>query len=192
MKKLIVILFLFLSCDDPSNNALKMRQFRAQKDEAFKQGKTSPLNEHEKINFKGLEYFDYDDAFRVEAKLSLNDSSPIFPIPTTKGTKKYFKYIGDLNFEINGEKLSLRALKAMAYESDYYFVPFKDKTTGETSYYTGRYMEVHQAENGNYIIDFNAAYNPWCNYSDNYNCPIPISFNKLDIAVTAGEKIYNH
>ena len=112
-------------------------------------------------------------------------------MPTTQGTQKFFKYIGDLHFTIKGKPYQLRALKATFYRSNYFLVPFKDETTSESTYFTGRYMEVYKSENGNYIIDFNTAYNPWCNYSERYNCPIPVSFNKLDLAVEAGEKIFD-
>ena len=41
------------------------------------------------------------------------------------------------------------------------------------------------------MIDFNKCYNPWCAYSDGFNCPIPPRENNLEIAVEAGEKNFN-
>ena len=42
-------------------------------------------------------------------------------------------------------------------------------------------------------LDFNRCYNPLCNYSPAYNCPLPPLENFLEeIAVPAGEKTYPH
>ena len=41
--------------------------------------------------------------------------------------------------------------------------------------------------NGNYLLDFNFAYNPACAFSDHYNCPIPPRTNVLAVAIRAGE-----
>jgi uncharacterized protein (DUF1684 family) len=190
--QILLISILLLSCAKPTQHEVENRSMRFKKDQMFKTGKQSPLNDDQKKSFEGLVYFNYDDDFRVEATLVKNDSAPIFPMPTTQGTKKFFQYIGDLHFKIDGEPFQLRALKATFYKSNYFFVPFKDLTTAKSTYFTGRYMEVRKGQGETYIIDFNTAYNPWCNYSDAYNCPIPVTFNHLDIAVEAGEKIYHH
>jgi hypothetical protein len=34
------------------------------------------------------------------------------------------------------------------------------------------------------------CYNPWCAFSDGYNCPIPPPVNALDLAIEAGEKVF--
>jgi uncharacterized protein len=39
-------------------------------------------------------------------------------------------------------------------------------------------------------IDFNKAYNPYCAYSNGFNCPIPPKENYLPVAITAGEKTF--
>jgi uncharacterized protein (DUF1684 family) len=44
--------------------------------------------------------------------------------------------------------------------------------------------------NNQVILDFNKAYNPYCAYSDEYNCPIPPRENYLNIAIKAGEKSF--
>ena len=36
-------------------------------------------------------------------------------------------------------------------------------------------------------LDFNKAYNPYCAYSNDYNCPIPPKENRLAVAISAGE-----
>jgi uncharacterized protein (DUF1684 family) len=46
------------------------------------------------------------------------------------------------------------------------------------------------ADDGEILLDFNTCYNPWCAYSEGFNCPIPPVENHLSIAVQAGEKKY--
>lgn len=36
------------------------------------------------------------------------------------------------------------------------------------------------------------AYNPWCAYSPDYNCPIPPKENRLLVPTRAGEKDFGH
>jgi len=66
-----------------------------------------------------------------------------------------------------------------------------DKTTGNQSYDAGRYLDVNYDLSGKLLIDFNLAYNPYCNYSMIYSCPVTPKENTLNIAIEAGEKIYD-
>ena len=50
-----------------------------------------------------------------------------------------------------------------------------------------RYVDLKKLENGNYILDFNLAYNPACAFSEYYNCPIPPKSNALMVPIRAGE-----
>jgi uncharacterized protein (DUF1684 family) len=72
------------------------------------------------------------------------------------------------------------------------FLPFKDLSNGDTTYGGGKYINLLDTDikDGKIDIDFNKAYNPWCAYSDGYNCPIPPRENNLQYNITAGEKIY--
>ncbi len=51
-------------------------------------------------------------------------------------------------------------------------------------------MSKADTEDGEITIDFNKCYNPWCAYSDGFNCPIPPKENNLLFSVKAGEKNY--
>ncbi|MGI4821226.1 MAG: DUF1684 domain-containing protein [Janthinobacterium lividum] len=39
-------------------------------------------------------------------------------------------------------------------------------------------------------LDFNQAYSPFCAYNHDYSCPKPPAENRLTVAVTAGEQLY--
>ena len=70
-------------------------------------------------------------------------------------------------------------------------MPFRDETSGETTYGAGRYLdlepETHRVDDG-WILDFNAAYNPTCAYNHTYECPMIPPENWLDVHIEAGEQ----
>ena len=69
---------------------------------------------------------------------------------------------------------------------------FADRTSGRETYGAGRYLYSDgMPENGKLVIDFNKAYIPPCAFSDYATCPLPPHQNRLDLAVTAGEKDYH-
>ena len=53
-------------------------------------------------------------------------------------------------------------------------------------------LNIEDLGTGSCVLDFNAAYNPYCAYTDGYNCPIPPMENALGIRIEAGEKVYKH
>jgi uncharacterized protein (DUF1684 family) len=69
---------------------------------------------------------------------------------------------------------------------------FTDLTNGEDTYGGGRYIDLYISDiaEGHITIDFNKAYNPYCAYSDGYNCPIPPASNSINLEIKAGEKMY--
>ena len=64
---------------------------------------------------------------------------------------------------------------------------FRDRTSGETTYGLGRYLDLEDSGDGRYVVDFNRAYNPACAFSPYYNCPVPPEENRLPVMITAGE-----
>ena len=80
----------------------------------------------------------------------------------------------------------------MSSDEELLTILFTDATTGKESYSTGRYLDLDAPVDGLYVIDFNRAYNPYCSYTDVYNCPIPPRENRLGVAIRAGEKRYRH
>ena len=99
-----------------------------------------------------------------------------------------------IEFYIDGEQHELTAFKnALSGErSSTLFIPFRDGTTGLESYGAGRFLEIDEPAEENFVLDFNRAFNPMCNYSPAYNCPIPPQENHLPVPIRAGEKTYPH
>jgi uncharacterized protein (DUF1684 family) len=81
-----------------------------------------------------------------------------------------------------------KRLMAMEDYQDHLFLPFMDKTTGVSTYGTGRFMDITKPEGNAMVLDFNYAYNPYCAYTDGYSCPITPKENFIDIYINAGIK----
>ncbi|WP_435348320.1 DUF1684 domain-containing protein [Haloarchaeobius sp. HRN-SO-5] len=167
---------------------------RAEKDEFFASHPHSPIPEAEREAFDGLEYFDPDPAFRVEATVTLvdEDDDSVYVMDTTTGGEQRYLKVAELTFELDGGTYALGGYRQSGEERETLFVPFRDKTTGQQTYGAGRYMELEaegELEDGDTIpIDFNLAYNPFCAFNDAYACPLPPAENWLEALVEAGEK----
>ncbi|MCI4360869.1 MAG: DUF1684 domain-containing protein, partial [Thermoplasmata archaeon] len=61
---------------------------------------------------------------------------------------------------------------------------------GEESYGPGRYLVFDLNEEDAYDLDFNRAFNPYCAYTEAFECGFPPSENDLPVAVRAGEKVW--
>ena len=163
--------------------------FRIEKDKFFKNSHHSPLTENQRQRFTQLEYFPVDEKYRLKVKLHKLDNQETVTMQTSDGLwRDYIRY-GYFDFEINGQKARLYVYRS-SDNPDYYFIPFKDKTSGKETYGAGRYVEVEQVSDDEFILDFNMAYNPYCAYNGRFSCPIPPRENWLDIPIYAGEKSY--
>ncbi len=189
--------FLFFSCQLPSKYELSIQKERDQKNSEFKLIETSPLDSEKISDFDGLNYFDVDSTFRTIAIFEKNEKPDSIVMATSTGEpRKGFK-IGKAEFSIGEKELSLSVYLLQTrkglLDSTYYFIPFTDETSGKESYVAGRYIDIHGPLNDNdtFSLDFNSAYNPYCNYSHRYSCPIPPKENHLNFEIKAGEKMFH-
>jgi uncharacterized protein (DUF1684 family) len=91
---------------------------------------------------------------------------------------------------LHGQKMTLTAFfETGSANAQRLFVPFADLTSGTETYPAGRYLELDPTATGIYIVDFNIAYNPYCYYNEEYDCPFPPSENRLKTPIRAGERL---
>jgi len=148
---------------------------------------------------KHLHFFDVDPKYRVVAKFEKVETAQWFEMPTSGKIKKVFRQYGVLSFTINDTlvKMNLyqsQGLMGSDQYKNYLFLPFTDATSGLETYESGRYIDLLTTDikNGEVVVDFNKAYNPYCAYvSGVYNCPVPPKENHLKVAIRAGEKSYS-
>lgn len=188
----LLILFLFAcNTNNLSPYEKEIRQYRKDYLKGFLEDERSPLT---KQDFNYVNFFQADSTFKVEANFQLLPDSEPFDIPTSSGKTKKYRQYASLSFELKDEPYVLYVYESMKYRDseeykDYLFLPFTDQTNGDQSYGGGRYIDLDKNDliDGTIYIDFNKCYNPWCAYSDGYNCPVPPQENDLDLAVFAGE-----
>jgi hypothetical protein len=159
---------------------------RHQKEQFFRTSPYSPIED--RLNFGGLTYFPVDPQLRLTLPLQRADAPEPLTIQTNTGEARDFLRLGVVEFEIDGEAAQLAIYQGV--EQEELFVPFRDATSGNETYGAGRYLEPESLPDGRILLDFNAAYNPFCAYSENYSCPLPPFENHLRVAIYAGEKRY--
>lgn len=180
-----------MSADD--DWAAVIERQRERKDEFYADHPHSPIPPDHRDGFEGLSYFPPDPAFRFEVPLYEHDDKEAIAVETsTEGVREYLRW-GEFRFVVGGETHTLQAYRAEADE-DRLWVPFRDVTSGEETYGAGRYIDLeadrHRTADGDWVLDFNAAYNPYCAYSDRFECPLIPMENWLDVPIEAGERAY--
>ena len=159
---------------------------RVEKDRFFRSSPHSPIAD--RVNFTGLNYYPPDPAYRMTLPLNPVDEPEPLTFQTSTGDERIYYRIGTVNFEIEGQPAILTIYQSEHHEE--FFLPFRDATSGHETYGAGRYLEPELLRNGDILVDFNLAYNPFCAYSDDYSCPLPPFENHLRIPIRAGEKAY--
>ena len=111
-------------------------------------------------------------------------------IMSTRGNRRRTLRVGWFDFKAAGRPCRLEADRLLEPGVDEKSVSvfFRDATTGVETYGVGRYVDPERLPNGDWLVDFNTAYNPACATSPYYNCPIPSKANTLKLAIRAGEK----
>ena len=153
---------------------------------------TKMLTAAEIKQFHGLDYYDFDARFQIEAKIKKKRGKE-FEMATSTDRKPIYRRYGFLYFTIDSVECKLEVYQNIALlknpeYKNYLFIPFKDGTTAISTYAAGRFLEVEKSRGRKILIDFNLAFNPYCSYSERYSCPIPPRCNTLNVDINAGEK----
>lgn len=171
----------------------RLEMIRKGKDRFFRENLQSPLASGERAGFEGLIYYPIDSDYRFKVELHEHDKKEPVSLEATQGGERVVLHLGEFRFEIGDVECTLQVYKTDPTEPRL-FVPFRDATSGIETYQKGRYLdldpEIHRTIEGKWILDFNEAYNPWCEYSDGFICPFAPPENWLNVPVRAGEKSY--
>ncbi len=172
-----------------------IEQYRADKDEYFRNGAGSPVPTAERSAFEGIPYWPVDEAMIVDG-LRLEPyagEEPVrFEIPTTDGRLRPAERAGMFRFRLLDADCSLTAYRLASADGtvhDELFVPFLDGTTGTESYGAGRYLDLGPEDDGTWTLDFNVAYHPSCVYDPRFSCPLTPPENRLPVRIEAGERL---
>ncbi len=136
-----------------------------------------------------LDYWPADPAWRIQARFIAHPPGKTIPIMDITSQQAPQPNPGIVEFEHGGASYRLEALEG---GEGGLFLVFADRTSGHESYGAGRYLyTAAPSADGSVAVDFNRAYNPPCVFTDFATCPLPPPENRLDLAVTAGEKKYS-
>ncbi len=141
-----------------------------------------------RTRFAGLGYWPAQRSWRVDARFEPATPGTTIEIANIIGTIEQMPSPGTLTFERDGTPYTLQAVEG---EAGGLFLILADRTSGHASYGAGRYLETSAPDaSGHVLVDFNRAYNPPCAFTGFATCPLPPDVNRLDLAITAGEKKY--
>ncbi len=140
--------------------------------------------------FEGLSYYPVNPDFHFVVKIVPDPEQETIEMATTQGLVKKFKRLGKVAFNVPEGRARLTVF-APADSPQLRFVPFRDPTNGQETYPVGRYLYLMEgSELSTFLLDFNRAFNPYCAYSEHYNCPYPPDENHLKVPIPAGEKLF--
>ena len=169
-------------------------RWREARDEIFANHRQSPLPEGARSGFPGLSYFEYDAGQRILAEV-VGAEPQVYDIATSGedvGSYRFTRF-AVARFDLAGRSRELELYWLEGYGGGL-FLPFRDATSGKSTYGAGRYLldTVKGADLGmeadRLVLDFNFAYNPSCAYDPRWVCPLSPPPNRLDIPIEAGER----
>ena len=138
-------------------------------------------------SFQGFDWFPISRDYRVLGRFIPDANPRDMQVVNTFGDIDTYQTEGVVEFELNGQMLSLRPFTTEPKR--FYFV-FNDASSGDETYDAARFLYSDLRQDGTTILDFNEAYNPPCSFNPFTTCPIPLPENRLPIKVLAGEKKY--
>lgn len=165
--------------------------WRQARDELFRTHPSSALSAAARASFAGLPYGHYDPRLHVLGDVDLDGDAPAGVAPPASGSSPIVR-IGTVRFDLLGASHALDLFWFDDYAGGL-FLPFRDATSGTTTYGGGRYLLDGAksadlgAVNGRLVLDFNFAYHPSCVHDPQWTCPLAPPQNRLPVRVEGGE-----
>ena len=142
------------------------------------------------LNFKGIESYEIQPGWRIRGRYQAAGADERVEISNVLGQVESTAVHGRLEFDRDGKTHRLIGVASEAGDSVWFI--FADRTNGRETYGAGRFVYSEGLPaNGEITVDFNKAYNPPCAFTEFSTCPLPPPENRLDLAVTAGEKSFH-
>lgn len=143
-------------------------------------------NNEQADQFSGFGSYPIEEKWNRRALFIPNPEGTTMSVINVLGQEMEVASPGVLEFKIDGEIYTLDAIDS----EDDMFIIVGDQTNKTETYQAGRYMYVDNPEEGSQYtnIDFNKTYNPPCAFNVFTTCQLPPLKNRLEVAITAGEK----
>jgi hypothetical protein len=149
------------------------------------------MNSPQRKAFRGLSWFEVDEAYRVTARFVPYRTMKPLSVPNVLGYSQKMPSPGYAVLSLGGKEVRLEGVLEDPRATQLFFI-FRDLTTGKETYPAGRFLYSDLPREGRVLVDFNKAYNPPCAFTPYATCPLPPKENWLPVRVEAGEKDYGH
>lgn len=141
-----------------------------------------------RTGFGVIEHWPIDAGWVLEGQFTPHPAGRTIEIANIVGGVDAMPNPGAVEFTRDGRDYRLEALEG---SDGGLFLVLADRTSGQGSYGAGRYLETAAPDaQGRVMLNFNRAHNPPCAFTAFATCPLPPPDNRLDLAVTAGERAY--
>ena len=157
--------------------------WRDRRNDLFRTHPQSPLHVDVRAGFPGLRCFEYDARFAFTAKIRPLPEK-CFAVDTSTGSKIPFVRFGVVDLPVG----TLEVMWLDTYGGGV-FLPFRDATSGRTTYGGRRYLLDIGVRSDELVLDFNFAYHPSCVHDSTWTCPLAPLKNRLAAPIDAGERM---
>jgi hypothetical protein len=134
-------------------------------------------------------YYDYDPAVVFTGRLIPPPKRDRVRVLSPDGIEADATEAGTMAVSLGSPtRLRVRRIRLGTGEESELEIFFRDESNGRGSYPAGRFVNLIPLPDGQYLLDFNRARNPFCAYNSVYPCPAPWRGNALPVALHAGER----
>ncbi|MFO8233007.1 MAG: DUF1684 domain-containing protein [Longimonas sp.] len=161
-------------------------QHRLDRDMRMRDADRTVLDGATRRRFDGLRYYAVDPAYRFEVPLERTDKRDTLRVEQHKGEPVDKVIIGEVSIPL-ADTTQLLVFREPGLDGEVW-IPFRDPTNGDETYPSGRYLNAPLRDDDTVVVDFNKAFNPYCDYNPDYVCPLPPRENTVPEPIEVGEK----
>ena len=141
-----------------------------------------------RVHFAGIDRFDIDPSWRVEAKWEAYDPPHQIEEANILGQIDKVTVPGAATFEHGGKTYKVEPMLENPGDTELFLV-FADRTSGKETYGAARFLYAAAPKDGKLILDFNKAYNPPCAFTPFATCPPSPAYRAGSAVSAAGRSI---
>ena len=187
---LLVFLMMLVGCGEgtgtQANYENEVLQHRLDRDMRMRDADRTVLDASTRRRFEGLRYYKVDPAYRFEVPLQRTAARGTLRVQQHKGPPVDKVIVGEVAVPL-ADTTRLLVFREPGLRGEVW-IPFRDPTNGDETYPSGRYLNAPIRDDDTVVVDFNKAFNPYCDYNPDYVCPLPPRENTISVPVEAGEK----
>jgi len=143
----------------------------------------------DRLSFPRRIWFPEDPSWRIHADFHPHDPPKRLLVPSVSGDE--LEEAGPGRVAFNSQS-AVHHLEALSTDAGGLWLIFGDRTNGNETYPSGRFLTCPAPEAGKVLVDFNRAYNPPCAFTMFATCPLPPAQNSLELRIEAGERFVPH